>query len=290
MTYPRHMPRKRPEAPRPSGPGRSARGLPAHPQADAAAGAGGARPAVRGRGTRRRTADPRGPGRGPARLPGPGGRTTARDPFVDRVEAGIELAEALRPGLAPDAVLLAIPRGGVEVAAVVAERLTLPLDIVVPRKLGAPGNPELGLGAIAEGVRVLDERLIGVAGGLRCVSERGDRPAGVRDPSQDHGVPRGPGPRAGRRADGGGDRRRRRHRGTALAALRWARRAGAREVVFAAPVAPFEALQRLRADADRVIILWTPRHFHAVGQWYVEFSQVDDERVIALLRAAAGRP
>jgi putative phosphoribosyl transferase len=214
----------------------------------------------------------------------------ARGPFADRAEAGVELAEAIRPGLPPDAVLLAIPRGGVDVAAVMAQRLALALDIVVPRKLGAPGNPELGLGAVAEGVRVVDARLIRALGvpDAYLDAEIARQEAEIRRRTAAYREGRDPVPVAGRVAvvidDGVATG------GTAVAAIRWARHAGAREVVFAAPVAPVEALDRLGVEADRVVILWTPSRFHAVGQWYVEFSQVDDERVISMLRAAAGRP
>src|SRR6266566_1527770 len=81
-------------------------------------------------------------------------------PFADRREAGARLAEALSRFRGEDSVVLAIPRGGVVVAAEVARGLGAPLDVVIPRKVGAPGNPELGLGAVAPGVSVLDERLI----------------------------------------------------------------------------------------------------------------------------------
>src|SRR6266536_2993665 len=80
--------------------------------------------------------------------------------FRDRREAGERLAEALSSLRGRDVVVLAIPRGGVVVAAEVARALGAPLDVVIPRKVGAPGNPELGLGAVAPGVRVLDERLL----------------------------------------------------------------------------------------------------------------------------------
>src|SRR5262249_41385782 len=86
--------------------------------------------------------------------------------FIDRRDAGEHLAVALR-GVLPtgdDVVVLAIPRGGVEVGAVVAAALGSPLDVVIPRKIGAPGNPELGLGAVAEGVEVLDDGLIAALG------------------------------------------------------------------------------------------------------------------------------
>ncbi|HYV02858.1 MAG TPA: phosphoribosyltransferase family protein, partial [Actinomycetota bacterium] len=84
--------------------------------------------------------------------------------FRDREDAGRELAEALVDLVGDDVVVLGIPRGGVEVAARVAEKLRAPLDVIIPRKVGAPDNPELGLGAIAEGVEVLDERLIRALG------------------------------------------------------------------------------------------------------------------------------
>ncbi len=209
--------------------------------------------------------------------------------FADRAEAGRFLTEALRPILPPDAVVLAIPRGGVDVAAVVAERLGLPLDIVIPRKLGAPGNPELGLGAVAEGVRVLDERLVRLlevpVEYLDAEIERQETEIRRRTDAYREG--RDPIPVAGRAAavvdDGVATG------GTAIAAIRWARRAGASSVIFAAPVAPAEAVRRLESEADRVVVLSIPPHFYAVGQWYVEFPQVSDERVIAALRMAAAR-
>ena len=80
--------------------------------------------------------------------------------FADRVEAGERLGLALAERHGPDAVVLAIPRGGVIVGEAVARAIGAPLDVVVPRKIGAPGNPELGLGAIAPGVRVLDPRMV----------------------------------------------------------------------------------------------------------------------------------
>src|SRR5438270_11748976 len=84
--------------------------------------------------------------------------------FADRREAGRRLGEALASLKGDDVVVLGIPRGGVEVAAAVAEAIGAELDVVIPRKVGAPGNPELGLGAVAEGVEVLDPRLIEILG------------------------------------------------------------------------------------------------------------------------------
>lgn len=208
--------------------------------------------------------------------------------FADRRDAGQRLAEALASMRDDDVVVLAIPRGGVEVAAVVAEVLGAPLDVVVPRKVGAPGNPELGLGAVAEDVEVLDQHLIRVLdvseeylrGEIAAEREeivrrsslyRGGRPPvdlqGKVAVVVDDGVATG---------------------GTAVAALRWARAKGAKRVVLAVPVAPGEAVRRLEAEADEIRVLATPEPFFAVGQWYGSFPQVSDERVIELLSSSAG--
>ena len=209
--------------------------------------------------------------------------------FDDRLDAGERLAEALKEHAGPDAVILGIPRGGVIVAEVVAHTLGAPLDVVVPRKVGAPGNPELGLGAVAPGVRVLDPWLIerlGVDEGYlereiaseereierRLHAYRAGRPPvdveGKMAVVVDDGVATG---------------------GTAVAALRWARAQGAERVVLAVPVAPPQTMARLREEADEVVALATPEPFFAVGEWYRVFDQTsDDEVVTALARSAEG--
>jgi putative phosphoribosyl transferase len=210
------------------------------------------------------------------------------DAFEDRREAGQRLAEALSDFAGQDVVILGIPRGGVVIAAVVADRLGAPLDIVIPRKVGAPGNPELGLGAVAEGVEVLDERLLDVLGVTEGylrrevaaqqeeLRRRADVYRGGRDPVElagkvaivvDDGVATG---------------------GTAIAAIRWARNQDAAKVVLAVPVAPGEALDRLRQEADEVVALAAPEPFYAVGQWYADFPQVSDREVIELLSGRTG--
>lgn len=209
--------------------------------------------------------------------------------FTDRQEAGRHLAQALSHFQGQDVVVLGIPRGGVEVAAIVAETLGAPLDVVIPRKVGAPGNPELGLGAVAEGVQVLDESLIRVLG----VSERylreeiAAQEREIRRRSTLYRQNRPPVPLQGRVVvvvdDGIATG------GTAAAAARWARAQGAAKVVLAAPVAPREALRRLASEADEVVVLETPEPFYAVGQWYEDFPQVPDERVIELLARASDR-
>jgi putative phosphoribosyl transferase len=203
--------------------------------------------------------------------------------FRDRSDAGSRLAEALAHLEGEDVVVLGIPRGGVEVAAEVASARVWPLDIVVPRKIGAPGNPELGLGAIAPGVRVLDERMLRTLNvperyleeeiaaqeeeiRRRTEAYRGGRPpvsvAGKVAVVVDDGVATG---------------------GTAVAAVRWARAAGASRVILAIPVAPREAVARLSKEADEVVVVATPEPFFAVGQWYGRFPQTSDREVVELL-------
>jgi putative phosphoribosyl transferase len=206
--------------------------------------------------------------------------------FEDRVEAGRRLAEALAHLEEQDVVVLSIPRGGVEVGAEVARARGWPLDIVIPRKVRAPGNEELGLGAVAPGVRVLDERMVRSLGvspeylekeiafeeeEIRRRSEayRAGRPAvelhGKVAVVVDDGVATG---------------------GTAMAALRWARAQGASRVVLAVPVAPAEAVTNLAKEADEVVCLATPEPFYAVGQWYARFPQTSDQEVIRQLEEA----
>jgi putative phosphoribosyl transferase len=210
--------------------------------------------------------------------------------FLDRRDAGRRLAQALRAVLPPgaNAVILAIPRGGVEVGAVVAGELGAPLDVVIPRKVGAPGNPELGLGAVAEGVEVLDRGLIATlaVGEDYLRREIAEQQEEIRRRTHAYRRGRPPVDLAGRVAvvvdDGVATG------GTAVAALRWARARGAARVVLAVPVAPAESIRRLQSEADDVVVLVAPRHFFAVGQWFGDFPQVSDQRVVELL-AVAGR-
>lgn len=207
--------------------------------------------------------------------------------FADRVEAGERLAVALARYKGADAVVLAIPRGGVIVGEAVARALGLPLDVVVPRKIGAPGNPELGLGAIAPGVRVLDEWLIERLGVTEEYLER-EIEAEEREIERRERVYRAGRPPvdfAGKVAivvdDGVATG------GTAIAALRWARAQGAARVVLAVPVAPPGSVARLAREADDVVVLETPEPFFAVGEWYRRFDQTTDEEVIAALARVA---
>jgi predicted phosphoribosyltransferase len=204
--------------------------------------------------------------------------------FADRAEAGTLLGRALARQALLDPVVLGIPRGGVVVAAGVARLLHgAPLDVVVPRKLGAPHNAELAIGAVAPGVVVLDRPMLAslhvsdayvtaeIARQEREIARRahayrGGRPAvSLHDRTAivvDDGIATG---------------------STAVAALRWASAHGAACVVMAAPVAPPGVRARLEHDADEVVLLDEPAGFFAVGQYYADFRQVSDEEVIALL-------
>ena len=204
--------------------------------------------------------------------------------FQDRAEAGRSLAEALAPLGREDAVVLAIPRGGVQVGAEVARMWGWPLDIVIPRKVRAPGNQELGLGAVAPGVRVLDERMVRA---LHVSPEYLEKEIAVEEEeirrrSEAYRAGRPPVDLQGKVAvvvdDGVATG------GTATAAVRWARAQGAARVILAVPVAPAEALANLAKEADEVVCLATPEPFYAVGQWYASFPQIPDQEVVRMLR------
>ena len=185
----------------------------------------------------------------------------ARTMFRDRVEAGDVLAGQLGHYAGRDDVLvLALPRGGVPVAARVAEALRAPLDVFVVRKLGVPGHEELAMGAIASGgVQVRNEEVVGRLrlgeADLRRVAEVEERELARRERSYREGRP--PPDLAGRS-----------------------------RVVVAVPTAPASTCQRLRDEADEVVCATTPRPFRAVGYSYRSFPQTSDQEVRDLLRAA----
>jgi putative phosphoribosyl transferase len=193
-------------------------------------------------------------------------------------------------------VVLGLPRGGVPVAAEVADALGAPLDVIVVRKLGVPSQPELGMGAIGEdGVRVLDLEMVrraGVTPSAVEVVEHRERAELERRVQRFRGD-RPPVPIEGRTAiivdDGVATG------GTARAAVQVARAHGAARVVLAVPIAAPEAVRDLAGVADDVIALETPEFMRAIGYWYDDFTQTSDEDVVALLsraheRTAAGSP
>lgn len=208
--------------------------------------------------------------------------------FQDRRVAGRQLAAALsRYRHQPDTLVLALPRGGVPVAYEVARLLELPLDLLVVRKLGVPGYPELAMGAIASGgVQLLNDDVVShygirdtdieaVAAREQCELERrehayrGDHPwptlAGRQVILVDDGLATG---------------------ATMRAALRAARAQGARKIVVAVPVAAAQTVSLLRREVDDVETLTVPADLLSIGSWYRDFDQVPDEEVTRLLTRA----
>ncbi|MFF4920134.1 phosphoribosyltransferase family protein [Kitasatospora sp. NPDC001261] len=208
--------------------------------------------------------------------------------FADRTEAGRRLAARLGHLTGPDTVIVALPRGGVPVAAEVAAALGAPLDICVIRKLGVPYQPELGMGAIGEdGVRVLNEQVIrfsSVTDGQLAEVERRERTELARRARRYRGD-RPPADLRGRTVvvvdDGIATG------STARAACRIVRERGAARVVLAVPVAPADWAERLDEVADELVCVDTPSPFYAIGEFYADFSQTEDEEVLRLLAEAA---
>jgi putative phosphoribosyl transferase len=209
--------------------------------------------------------------------------------FADRRDAGRRLAELLAAGV--PSLVVALPRGGVPVGFEVARALGLGLDVLAVRKLGAPANPELAVGAIAEGgARVLEPRIAGRAGVTRQSLEEivaretlelGRQAALFREGRP----PLDPRPRRVIVVDDGLATGL-----TMLAAVRALRERGAASITVAVPVAARESLELLAAEADAVICHTQPEHLLAVGFWYRDFEPVSDEEVTALLREAELAP
>ncbi len=205
--------------------------------------------------------------------------------FSDRVDAGKNLAKALSNFDSKNGLVLAIPRGGVVVGFEIAQALRLPLDVIIPHKLGAPYNPELAIGAITEdGSTVLDENLIAYLDVTRKYifeeSERQkieiERRLGLYRqnlPSLDlkgkdvivvdDGIATG---------------------STMKAALLSVKNKGATTITVAIPVGPPSTIKELEKQANKVVCLYMPEYFQAIGQFYDDFSQTTDDEVIGLLR------
>ncbi|MEI6446422.1 MAG: phosphoribosyltransferase family protein [Actinomycetes bacterium] len=209
--------------------------------------------------------------------------------FSDRREAGRALGAAFAALAEPDPIVLALPRGGVPVARELADAIGAPLDVLLVRKIGAPGQPELGIGAVAEGgVRLMDRTAVSRLGippmSLDAAVDRAE--AELADATSRYRAGRPPLELAGRTAvvvdDGLATG------GTAAAALQAVRRMGAKRVVLAVPVGAPEACERMRSEADEVVCLLVPSALSSVGQWYSDFGQVSDSEVLALLGRSNG--
>jgi putative phosphoribosyl transferase len=214
--------------------------------------------------------------------------TTLR--FRDRRDGGRQLVPRLaRYRGAPRTVVLGLPRGGVVPAAEIATALSLPLDVIVSRKIGAPGNPELAIGAVAEGGdSYIDKSTAELTGASdayiaeetaqqrreidrRQALFRNGRPLALPAHATvilvDDGVATG---------------------ATVIAAVRALRQHGVDRLVLAVPVAPPDTAERLRAMVDELVVLDTPDEFWAVGAFYDDFNQVSDDEAAAILTRLRG--
>jgi len=205
--------------------------------------------------------------------------------FDNRVEAGRALARSLSTYRgAPDAIVLALPRGGVPVGFEVAQALGLPLDVLVVRKLGLPGQPELAMGAIATGgALVLNPEVLRFADGREAALEQVRRREQLELERRERQYRGGRAPlqvagRTGILVDDGLATG-----ATMEVAVRALRGLGATRIVVAVPVASAEARDRIAEVADEVVCLETPVFFSAVGQWYRDFGQTSDAEVSELL-------
>jgi putative phosphoribosyl transferase len=210
--------------------------------------------------------------------------------FTDRKQAGQLLAEEVARHNYADPVVLGLPRGGVPVAAEVAARLNAPLDVVLVRKIGAPIQPELAMGAVVDGdapefvrnedvireIGVTDEefrreaeRQLKIIETRRQLWVAGRPRAPIKDKTAiivDDGIATG---------------------ATIKASLHALKRQGPKRIVVATPVAPPDAVKSLLQEADDVVCLETPEYFGAIGLFYLDFSQVGDAEVTAILERAS---
>jgi putative phosphoribosyl transferase len=207
--------------------------------------------------------------------------------FADRAEAGMKLSEALGKFYDQDPVVYALPRGGLPIGYAVAKKLNCPLDIVLVRKIRAPFQPELALGAVVDGEH--PEIVLNDLGGYEPTPEAIKAAAArelqeIERRRQIYLAGRKPACATGKTAivvdDGLATG------ATARAAIRALRRQSPKRLVLAVPVAPPETVAELGREVDELICLEAPPGFGAVGAYYRDFSQVTDQEAVAILAAA----
>jgi predicted phosphoribosyltransferase len=206
--------------------------------------------------------------------------------FRDRIDAGNLLAERLTEHGYTPAIVLGIPRGGVLLADIVAKKLAADFDIVIPRKLGAPENEELAIGAVMEdGTSYINRYIVNAlriphnyieSERIRQVAEIRRRSAAYRKPGLSYNI-------AGKNViiidDGIATG------ATVIATARWARKHHPSTLTIAVPVAPSQSVEVLEQESDSIIVLHMPHDFGSVGQFYEEFGPVSDDRVTQIMRS-----
>ena len=205
--------------------------------------------------------------------------------FRDRKDAGVRLAQVLREFKGKDVIILAIPRGGVPVAKEIADFLGCEMDVIITRKVGAPNNPEFAIGSVTQDGELLTDLRFATSYGVgesyileeskrqaKIVKERlrkfrGDKPYPYLQNRivviVDDGIATGY---------------------TIRAAVQSVKTKGPSKIVLAVPVAPRDAIEELRSEVDQVVCLSTPEIFYAIGEFYENFEQVEDEEVVKMLK------
>ncbi len=207
------------------------------------------------------------------------------EPFLDRPEAGKLLADELKKIVEKDAVVLGIPKGGVVIAKEIAKDLSIEFDIVLSRKIGAPFNPEFAIGAVSENGRIfIDEEAAGdVSASDEYIIKERERE--LEEIKRRLKVYRTVKPKVDLEdkaviiCDDGIAT------GATMQASLWAiKQENPKKTIVAVPIAPYDSLEKISKEADETVCLRVPDFFSAVGQFYINFLQLDDREILALLK------